>query len=98
MSGDALVIGGRFVVDQGAIREIGSGDYDAAGAFAIGSADDVVSRSGRLEGGDGFDGDGRFRKKGEELGKFRLHLGDVVAEIFEDLIGGAWYVFGIGFE
>jgi len=40
-----------------------------------------------LEGGNAFDGDGRLREEGEELGKFRRHLSDVVAEIVEDLVG-----------
>src|SRR5664279_5260777 len=98
MSGDAFVVGDRLVVDQGAIREIRSSDYDSAGAFAVRGAGDVVGGSGGLEGGDGFDGDGRFGKEGEELWKLRLHLGDVVAIIFEDLIRGGWCVLGIGFE
>src|SRR5208337_1263587 len=98
MSGDALVVGDRLVVDERALGEVGSGDDDAAGALAIRRAGDVVGCSGGLEGGYGFDGDRRLRKKSEKLREFRLHLGDVVAEIFEDLLRRGGNVFGIGFE
>jgi hypothetical protein len=70
MSGDAFVVGDGFIVDERAVREIGSGDHDAAGTLAIGCASDVVGRGGRLEGGYRFDRDGRFRKQGEKLGSF----------------------------
>ena len=86
MSGNAFVVGDRLVVDQRALREVGGGDDDAAGALAVRSAGDVVGCSGGLEGGYGFDGDRRLGKQSEELRKFRLHLGDVVAEVVEDLL------------
>src|SRR6266576_161257 len=54
--------------------------------------------SGGLEGGYGFDGDWRLRKKSEELRKFRLHLGNIVAKVFEDLLGRSRNVFRIRFE
>src|SRR5208282_694066 len=74
------------------------GDDDAAGALTVGSAGDVVSSGGGLEGGYGFDSDGRFRQKSEQLGQFRFHLGDVVTVVVEDLLGRGGNVFGIGFE
>src|SRR4029077_246363 len=98
MSGNAFVKGDCLVVDQRALREIGGGDDDAAGSLAVRSAGHVVGCSGGLEGGYGFDGDGRLRKKSEELWKFRLHLGDVVARVFEDLLVGSRNVFRIRFE
>ena len=74
------------------------GDHDAAGALAVRRAGNVVSRGGGLKVGDGFDGDRRLGKQGEELREFRLHLGDVVAEIVEDLLRGFGNVFRIGFQ
>src|SRR5713101_3635729 len=97
MSGGAFVVDNRLVVDQRAFREVGGGDDDAARALAVRRAGNVVGRSGRLEGGYGFDGDWRLRKKSKELRKFRFHLSDVVAEVFEDLLGGSRNVFGICF-
>src|SRR5258708_39492672 len=98
MSGNAFVVGDRLVIDQGALREVGGGDDDAAGAFAIRRAGDVMGCGGGLEGGNGFDGDWRLRKKSEELRKLRLHLGDVVAGVIEELLRrsrrGFWVVFG----
>src|ERR1700674_2148970 len=98
MSGDALVIGDRLIVDQRALREVGGGDDDAAGTLAVRSAGDVVGCSRGLEGWYGCDGDWRLRKKSEKLWKFRLHLGDVVPEVFENLLRRRWNVFGISFE
>src|SRR6266851_10429841 len=98
MSGNAFVVGDRLVVDQRALREVGGGNDDAARARAVRSAGHVVGCSGGLEGGYGFDGDWRLRKKSEELRKFRLHLSDVVAEVFEDQLGGSRNVFRIRFE
>jgi len=77
------VIGDRLVVDERALGEVGGGNDDAAGTLAVRRAGDVVGASGGLEVGYGFDGDRRLRKKVEELRKLRLHLGDVVAEVFE---------------
>src|SRR5579871_5793870 len=94
----AFVVGNGFVVDQRASSEIRRRDDDAARAFAIRSASYVVSCCGRLECGDSFNGDWRFRKQGKQLRKFRLHLGNVVTEIVEDLLRGSRNVFGIGFE
>src|SRR5438309_7345041 len=54
--------------------------------------------SGGLEGRYGFNGDRRLRKKSEELRKFRLHLGNIVAKVFEDLLGRSRNVFRIRFE
>src|ERR1700681_2102112 len=98
MSGDAFVVRDRLIVNQRALREVGGGDDDAARALAIRRAGDVVGCSGGLESGYGFDGDWRLRKKSEELWKFRLHLGNVVSEVFEDLLGGSRNVFRIRFE
>src|ERR1700691_6640493 len=98
MSGNAFVVSDRFVVDERALGEVGSGDNNAAGALAIRGAGDVVSCSSGLKGRDCLDRDRRFREQSEELGKLRLHLGDVVAKIVEDLIGGCRNVFWIGFE
>src|ERR1022692_673049 len=98
MSGDAFVVRNGLVVDERAVREVGSGDDDSTGALAIRSAGNVVGRGSGLEGGYRFDGHRRLRKKGEELRKLRLHLRDVAAEIVEDLLGGRRNVFGIGFE
>src|SRR6266404_227126 len=98
MSGDAFVIGDRFVVDERAFRKVGGGDDNATGALAIWRASDVMRCGGGLKGGNGFDRHRRFREESEEFGKFRLHLGNVAAEIVEDLICGSWNVFGICFE
>src|SRR5580692_1726918 len=98
MSGDAFVVGDRLVVDQRALREVGSRYDDAARTLAIGRARDIVSCRSRLKGGYGFNRDRRFREKSEELGKLRLHLRNVTAEIVEYLFGRCGNVFGIGFE
>ena len=98
MSGDAFMVGDCLVVDERALREIGGGNDDATGALAVRRAGHVMGCSGRLECGYGFDGDWRLRKKSEELRKFRLHLGNVVAEGFEDLLGRSRNVFRIRFE
>src|ERR1700687_1238685 len=98
MSGDAFVVGDRLVVDQRALGEVGGCDDNAPGALAVRRAGNVVGCSGRLEGGYGLHGNWRLRKKSEELRKFRLHLGDVVAEVFENLLRGGWNVFGIRFQ
>src|SRR6266853_576266 len=98
MSGDAFVVSDGLVVDQRALSEVGGGDDDAAGSLAVGSAGDVVGGGGGLECGDGFDGHWRSGKQSEELREFGLHLGDVVAEVLEDLLGGGGDVFGIAFE
>src|SRR5260370_35075395 len=84
MSGDALVVGDRLVINERALGEVGGGDDDAAWALAIRGAGDVVGGSGGLEGRYGLDRDRRLRKQSEELRKFRLHLGDVVAETGEN--------------
>src|SRR5271157_1442300 len=97
MSGNAFVVGDGFVVDERAVLEVGGGNHNAAGALAVRSAGDVVGGSGGLEGGYGLDRDRRLWKKSEKLRKFRLHLRDVVAEIFEDLVGRGRNVFGICF-
>src|SRR6202035_3745749 len=98
MSGNAFVVGDGFVVNQRASSEIRCGDDDAARAFAIRSAGYVMSCRGRLERGNGFNRDRRFGKESKKLRKFRLHLGDVVAEIVEDLLCRSRNVFGISFE
>ena len=98
MAGNAFVIGDGFVIDERAVREIGSGHDDAAGALAVRSAGNVVGCGRRLEGGYGLDRDRRLGQEGEELRKFGLHLGDVMAEVVENLVGGSGNVFGIGFE
>ena len=98
MSGDAFVVGDRLVVDQRALREVGGRNDDAPGALAVRGAGDVVRGSGRLKCGYGFDRDRRLWKKGEELRKLRLHLGDVAAEIVQDLLRRGRDVFGIRFE
>src|SRR5208282_5910886 len=96
MSGNAFVVSNCLIVDERALGEIGSGYDDAAGALTVRRTGDVVRSGGGLECGDGFDSDRRLWKKSEELGKFRLHLSDVTAEIVEDLIGGRWNIFWIG--
>src|ERR1700691_691198 len=98
MSRNAFVVGDGLVVDQRAFGEVRSGNDDAAGALAVRGAGDVVSCGGGLKGGYGFNRDRRLWKQSEQLRKFRLHLGDVAAEIIEDLLGRGRYVFGIGFE
>src|SRR5208283_591547 len=98
MSGNAFVVGDRLVVDERALGEVRGGDHDAAGTLAVRRAGDVVGGSGGLECGYGFDGDWRLRKKRKELRKFRLHLSDVMAEVFENLLRGSRFVFGVGFE
>src|ERR1700675_972954 len=98
MSGDAFVVGDRLIIDQRALREVGGGDDHAAGTLAVRRAGNVVGCSGGLEGGYGFNGDWRLRKKSKYLRKFRLHLTDVVAEVFENLLGGSRNVFRIRFE
>src|SRR5271163_3946092 len=98
MSGDAFVVGDRFVVDQRALREVGSRYDDAARALAIRRARDIVGCRRGLEGGYGFNRDRRLRKKSEELGKLRLHLRNVMAEVVEYLLGRCGNVFRIRFE
>ncbi len=88
VAGNALMIGDGFVVDEGTLREVGGGDGDAAGVFAVGRAGLVVGAGGGLEGRDGFHGDGRFGQQAEELRQLGLHLRDVFAEIVKDLFGG----------
>src|SRR5207253_2057052 len=79
MAGNALVIGDGLVVDGGPVGEVGGCYDDAPGALAVGRAGDVMRGSRRLKGRNGFDGDRRLRKQGEELRKLRLHLRDVMA-------------------
>src|SRR5208283_3320850 len=98
MSGNAFMVGDRLVIDERALGEVGGSNHDAARALAVRSAGDVVGGSGGLEGGYGLDRDRRLRKKSEKLRKLRLHLRDVVAEIFENLVGRGRNVFGIRFE
>src|ERR1700733_324130 len=98
MSGNPLVVGDGFVVDERALLKLGGGDDNAAGALAIWRAGDVVGGSGSLKRRYRFDGDWRLGKKSEELREFRFHLSDVVAEIVEDLVPGGRNVFGIGLE
>ncbi len=98
MSGDTFVVGDRLVVDERALCEVGGGNDNAAGALAVRSAGDVMGCIGRLEDRYGLDGHRRFGKQVEEPRKLRFHLGDVVAEIVEDLFRGGRSVFGIGFE
>src|ERR1700722_3097460 len=97
MSGNAFVIRDGLVVNQRAFGKVRSGNDDAAGPLAVWSAGDVVRRGRGLERGDRFDRDRRFWQQGEKLGKLRLHLRDVVAEIVEDLLGGTRNIFGISF-
>src|SRR5271169_2851217 len=98
MSGNAFVVGDRLVVDERALSKLGSGNNDAARTLAVGRAGDVVGCGGGLKGRYRFDGDWRLGEKSEKLRQLRLHLGDVVAEIVEDLIGRGRNVFRIGFE
>jgi len=72
------VVRDGFVVDQRALGKVGGGYNDAAGALAVRSASDVVSCGGRLKCWNGFDGHWRLGQQGEELGKFGLHLLDVM--------------------
>ena len=65
MSGNALVVSDRLVVDERASGEVGSGDHHASGALAIGCAGDVMGCGGGLEGGYRFNGDWRLGKQGE---------------------------------
>ena len=86
MSRNAFVVRSRFVVNERTLGEIGSGDNHTAGALAIGRPGNVVGCRSCLERRDGFDRHRRFRQQGEKLRKFGLHLGDVMAEIVEDLL------------
>src|SRR5258708_38284108 len=98
MSRNPFVVGDRLIIDQRALCEVGSRDDDAAGALTVRRAGDVVGCCGGLEGGYGFNRDWRLRKKSEELWKFRLHLGDIVAEVFEGLLRGSRKGFRVRFE
>src|ERR1022692_4504874 len=98
MAGNAFMVGDGLISDQRAIREVGSGDDNAAGALAVRRARDIVGCGCGLERGDGLDGDRRLWKKREKLRKFRFHLRDVAAEIVKDVLGGGRNVFGIGLE
>src|SRR5882672_4448030 len=98
MSGDAFVVGYRFVVDKRAFSKIGSGNHDAAGALAVRGAGNVVSCSGGLERGYGFNRDRRLGKQIEKPRKLWLHLGNVVAEIVEDLLRRSRNVLRVGLK
>src|SRR5882762_4102056 len=98
MSGYTFVVSDRLIVDQRAIGEVGGGNDDATGALAVRRAGNVVSCGGRLKGWYGFDGHRRLGNYREKLREFWLHLGDVVAEIVDDLVGGGRNVFAIGLE
>src|ERR1700720_3134848 len=97
MARDALMVGDRFIIDQRTLGKIGCGDDDAARPLAVRSAGDIVSGSRRLKGGDGLNRYRGFWKEGENLTKFRVHLSDVVAKVFENLIRRCGYVLRIGF-
>ena len=98
MAGDAFVICRGFVENRGAMREIGSSDNDAAGAFAIRRTGLIVGGVGRLESRNRFDGDRRFRQQRKKFGQLRLHLGDIAAVIVQNLVGGGGNVFRIIFQ
>ena len=98
MSRDALVIGRGLIIDQPAMREIGRGDADASRTLAVGRAGLIVRRRAGLKRRDGFD---RHRGTGdvaEQLGKLRLHLRNVLAEVIQNLLGRSGDVLGIGLQ
>ncbi len=84
MAGNPLVIGGRLIVDEGAMREVGSGDNDPARPRAIRRSGLVVGRRRRLESRYGFHGYGRAGNIGEELRQLALHLGEVLAIVIDE--------------
>src|ERR1019366_2436114 len=98
MPGYALVIRDGFIVDEGALAEVGGGHDHATRALAIWRAGLVVRGHGRLEIRDGFDSDGRAWDEAEQFGKLRLHLRDVLAEILDNLFSGGGYVLGLVFS
>ena len=80
------------------MREIGGGDHDAPGAFAVGRAGLIVRGRRRLEIRYGLDGDRRAGDVAEQIRKLGLHLRNVLAEVLENLLGGGRDVLGIGFQ
>ena len=67
MPGDSFVIGDGFVVDQRTLGEIRSGHDDAAGAFAVRRAGDVVGGRRGLKGWYRFHGYRRLGEQSEQL-------------------------------
>src|ERR1700675_2650376 len=98
MPGYALVIRNSLVVDQRAVGEMRSGHYHSARSPTIGLASLIVSSHRRLVIRDGFDRDRRARDVAEQLRQLWLHLCDVLAKVFEDLVCGDRPVSGVGLE
>ncbi len=86
MSRNTLVVRRGFIVDQRTLGKIRRGHYDTAGPFAVRRTGLVVGGHGRLEVGDGFHGDRRAWNEAEQLGQLRLHLGNVLAVVVDDLL------------
>src|SRR6476646_8896816 len=95
MSWNTFVVGDGLVIDERAVRKIGCGHHDAAGALAVRSSSHIVGCRRSLECRYGFNRDRRFGQEIEKPWEFGFHLGDVAAEIIKNLLCGGGNVFGI---
>src|SRR5271154_5176191 len=86
MAGNAFVVGDGLVVNQRALRKVRSSDYHAARPLAVWRADHVVGGRAGVEGWYRLHRHWRFWKKGKQLRQLGLHLRDVTAGVFQDLI------------
>ena len=92
------MIGDSLVVDVAAVGGVGDGNGDAAGTLAVRGSALIVGCGGGLEGRNGLDGDGGLGQQIEELRQMRLHLGDVLAEVFDDGFSGDCMILGVVFD
>src|SRR5882724_7009520 len=96
VAGDAFMVSDRFIVNQGALCEVGSSHHDAAGSLTVRSARHIMTSRRGLERRYRLDGHWRLRKQSEQLRQFRFHLRDVVPKILENLLSGRRLIFRIG--
>src|SRR6266436_4170819 len=92
VAGDAFMVSDRFIVNQRALRKVGSSDHHAAGSLSVRSASHIMTSRRGLERRNRFDRHRRLREQGEELGQFGLHLRDVVPKILKNLLSGRWQI------
>src|SRR5579864_4558726 len=98
MSGYALVIGDRLIVDETSLPKVGNRYDYAARPLAVRCPRLIVRGIAGLEVRHRLDGDRRPWHEFEQLGQLRFHLGNVVAEIVHDLARGRGAIFRVLLE
>src|ERR1700747_3480810 len=88
MAGNTLVIGGRFISNEAAMRKVVGGDDHPAGSFAVRSSDLVMGCHRRLESWNRLNRHGCAGNIGKELWQLGLHLPEVLTVLIEDLLSG----------